>query len=238
MSVDEVVDFYSKVLDQDYIPIYKATPVGPKMKELDATLAEQKAAFPRSEVSFGDLPTGIDNTPLKGEYSYKNNEVMLSLARLGVRRHFFFFNRRLYKVYDVLPLKKDGELGGSYQDAVTTLTKRFGIAGRVIPENSAQGRNATEVDWGDATTHVRAVDRSFENVVGLVFEEKYTAERLQAFRSSHKGDDDTVDPSISAVTRGGAAVDPNASAADSYTGKAHASQPSGGPKPAGPPKKK
>ena len=54
-------------------------PIGPKMKEVDAALAEQKLAFPRSEVDFGNLPTGVDNTPLKGEYSYKNNESMMSL---------------------------------------------------------------------------------------------------------------------------------------------------------------
>src|SRR5882757_5806126 len=36
MMSNEVIDFYSKVRDQDYVPIYKMTPVGPKMKEVDA----------------------------------------------------------------------------------------------------------------------------------------------------------------------------------------------------------
>src|SRR4051812_25703658 len=56
MMQNEVIDFYSKVLDQDYVPIYKATQIGPKMTEVDAALADQKLAFPRSEVVFGTLP--------------------------------------------------------------------------------------------------------------------------------------------------------------------------------------
>ena len=39
MSVAEVIDFYNKVFDQDYVPIYKQTPIGPKLKEVDAALA-------------------------------------------------------------------------------------------------------------------------------------------------------------------------------------------------------
>src|SRR5689334_12086690 len=121
---NDVVEFYNKVLDQDYVPIYKMTPIGPKMKEVDAALAEQKLAFPHSEVVFGTLPTGVDNTPLKGEYNYKNNESMLSITRQGVTRYFFFINKRLWKVYDALPLKKEGDMGASYKDAIGILTKR------------------------------------------------------------------------------------------------------------------
>jgi hypothetical protein len=225
MSSNELIEFYNRVLDQDYVPIYKATPVGPKMKEVEAALSEQKSAFVRSEVVFGDLPTGIDNTPLKGEYNYKNNETMMSLTRQGVTRHFFLVNKQVWKTYDVLPLKKDGELGASFQETVAMLTKRFGVAGRVLAEDAAHGRNATEVDWGDATTRVRAIDRSFESMVGLVFEERSTAERLAAFRASQKGDQGGIDPTVAAVTRSGPSVDPNASAADAYTGKAHAGSP-------------
>src|SRR5882724_252643 len=100
MSSNELVELYEHVLDQDFVPLYKATPIGPKMKEVDAALAEQKSAFPRSEVVFGNLPTGIDNTPLKGEYNYKNNETMMSITRQGMTRHFFLQGKRVWKVYD------------------------------------------------------------------------------------------------------------------------------------------
>src|SRR4051812_16786547 len=109
MATNEVVDFYSKVLDQDYVAVYKVTPVGPKMKQVDAALADQKSAFPRSEVNFGALPTGIDNTPLRGEYNYNNNETMMSLTRQGVTRYFFFASKRLWKIYDAVPLKEGSD---------------------------------------------------------------------------------------------------------------------------------
>lgn len=231
LTPDETMEFYDKVFDQDFIPIYKATPVGPKIKEVDAALAEQKSAFARSEVAFGNLPTGIDNTPLKGEYNYKNNETMMTLTRQGQTRHFFFQGKRLWKIYDVVALKKDGELGASYHDAVAILTKRFGVAGRVLPEDAAHGRAATEVDWADGSTHVRAIDRSYDNVVGFVFEDRATADRLAAYRSSQKSDEGQIDPTVAAVTRGGPAVDPNASAADAYTGKTHGAAPGAAPAP-------
>jgi hypothetical protein len=222
MASNEVVDFYNKVLDQDYVAIYKVTPVGPKLKQVDAALADQKAAFPRSEVNFGALPTGIDNTPLRGEYNYNNNETMMSLTRQGVTRYFFFASKRLWKIYDAIPLKADSDLGATYKDAIAALTKRFNVAGRVLAEDPAVGRNATEVDWADNSTHVRAIDRSGENILGLVYEEKGTAERMAAYKASHKDTSGAIDPSIAAATSGSNGNDPNSSAADAYTGKAHA----------------
>jgi len=226
MATNEVVDFYSKVLDQDYVAVYKVTPVGPKMKQVDAALADQKSAFPRSEVNFGALPTGIDNTPLRGEYNYNNNETMMSLTRQGVTRYFFFASKRLWKIYDAVPLKEGSELGATYKDAIGALTKRFNVAGRVLAEDPATGRNTTEVDWADNSTHVRAIDRSSENILGLVFEEKGTADRMAAYKASHKDNSGAIDPAIAAATSGGTPNDPNGSAADAYTGKAHAGPPS------------
>ena len=225
MMVNEVIDFYNKVLDQDYVPIYKATQVGPKMKEVDAALAEQKLAFPRSEVTFGILPTGVDNTPLKGEYNYKNNETMMSLTRKGVTRYFFFVGKRLWKVYDAMPLTKDSDLGASYKEAVAVLTKRFAVAGRVLPEDPSKGRNATEVDWADAYTHVRAIDRSDENIVGLVYQDRATGERMAAFRAGQKDTSGAIDPMIAQATHAGPPIDPNGSAADAYTGRSHSTPP-------------
>jgi hypothetical protein len=239
MMENDVVEFYNKVLDQDYVPIYKMTPIGPKMKEVDAALAEQKLAFPRSEVVFGTLPTGVDNTPLKGEYNYKNNESMLSITRQGVTRYFFFINKRLWKIYDALPLKKEGDMGASYKDAVAILTKRFGVPGRVLGEDPAHGRNTTEVDWSDANTHVRAIDRSDENIVGVIYQDRATGERMAAYKAGQKEGQAGIDPMIAAVTKPGAPVDPNAAAADQYTGRTHSTPPAVGPAPSGnPPGKK
>jgi hypothetical protein len=237
MTTTEIIDFYSRVLDQDYVAIYKRTPIGVKMKEVDASLADEKAAIARSEVTFGAVPTGIDNTPQKGEYSYKNNETMLSVVRQGITRYFFFQNKRLWKTYDTVALREGSEFGATYDSAVAALTKRFGVKGRSLAQDAEHGRSYPETDWVDGTTHVRAIDRSYEKVVGLVYEERVSADRLAAYRASQKGNDGAIDPQIAAFTSGGPVTDPNASAADSYTGSAHAPAPSA-PSAAPPSKKK
>jgi hypothetical protein len=164
---------------------------------------------------------------------------MLSITRQGVTRYFFFINKRLWKIYDALPLKKEGDMGASYKDSVAILTKRFGVPGRVLGEDPAHGRNTTEVDWSDATTHVRAIDRSDENIVGVIFQDRATGERMAAFKAGQKDGQGGIDPMIAAVTKGGPPVDPNAAAADQYTGRTHATPPAVGPAPsANPPNKK
>jgi hypothetical protein len=119
------------------------------------------------------------------------------------------------------------------------LTKRFGVAGRVLAEDPAHGRNATEVDWSDATTHVRAVDRSDENIVGVIYQDRATGERMAAYKAGQKDTQGGIDPMIASVTRGGPPVDPNAAAADQYTGRTHSTPPAVGPtSSASPPGKK
>ena len=125
MMQNDVIDFYNKVLDQDYVPIFKVTPRRPEDERRRCRARRQKLAFPRSEVAFGDIPTGIDNTPLKGEYNYKNNETMMSLTRQGMTRYFFFINKRLWKIYDEIPLQKESELGATYKDAIARAHQAF-----------------------------------------------------------------------------------------------------------------
>jgi hypothetical protein len=238
LSTTQVAEFYNKVLDQDYNPLRKRTSIGPRLNDLEAALKEEQLAFPRSEVVFGNLPVGTDNTALKGEYNYKNNETMWSLTRKGVTRYFFFWNKRLWKVYDAMPMKAketadagksdEGDipsLGATYKESIQTLTSRYGVPGRVLAEDPASGRMSTEVDWVDAKTHVRAIDRSGEKVLGLVFEERVSADKMAAIKAQNKGDDNGIDPGIAAITKPGGQIDSNANAADAYTGKSHGSAP-------------
>jgi hypothetical protein len=235
MTDKDLAEFYDKVLDEDYKPLYKRVPIGPEMKALDAALSEQKSAFRRSVVDLS-VPTGMGSGPLKTEFNSIKGEMLMSLNRAGVTRYFFFAKdggmsaspSRTYKIYDTIPLKEGGELGATFQDAVTILSKRFGVGGRVLAADPAHGRENTVVDWQDATTRIRAIDRSDEKLVALVFENRAASDRLAAIRAQNKSDDGAVDPSIQAITRPGAIVDPNASAADAYTGRPHGPPP--GPK--------
>lgn len=247
MTVAEVEAFYDRVLDQDYVPRYKKASVGPQMKALDAALADQKAGFRRSKVEFGNLPTGIDNTPLKGEYNYKNGEMMMSLVRSGATRYFFFAQNRLWKFYDVLALGQPGQgdegaaMGlnmwceddcgkwTTFKGVAEFWKEEFGVAGRLLQADPAQQRNYNEMDWMDGSTHIRLLDRSDEKVVALVFEDRSTSDRMAAFRAAHKSSEDAIDPTILSVTRPGAAIDPNERAADAYTGRTHAGPPAPSP---------
>lgn len=223
MSVDDVAAFYDKVLDKDYVPLYRKVQPGPQMNALDADLQDKKLAFRRSRIDFGTLPTGIDQTALAGEYNYKNNESMLSLTRDGQTRYFFFYQQKLWKTYDDVPLRDGGPLGKSYEDALHAIEHQLGVAGRALPADGAAGRRFNEADWVDATSHVRALDRGYENVVGLVYEDRSTATTLANVKKANAANTDSIDPAILAVTRGGdgGIVDPNARAADAYTGRSH-----------------
>lgn len=208
MSFKEVAELYDKLLDKEYVPLYRKVQPGPKMNALDAEVQEKKLAFRRSRVDFGALPTGIDQTALAGEYGYKNDEAMMSVKTGGGTRFFFFFQEKLWKVYDEIPLQEGGEYGASYQDGLQALAKRFGVAGRVREADPSTGRKTTEVDWVDATTHVRALDRGWENVLGLVHESRETARALVELRKSNQGDPNALDPAVLAITRGSDAPEP------------------------------
>ena len=80
-SPKQVADALDTVLDEDYRPLYKEVQPGVKMKALDAQLAEEKSQFRRSRIDFGKLPTGVDSTPLRGEYTYNNKEALMTMTR-------------------------------------------------------------------------------------------------------------------------------------------------------------
>lgn len=252
MSVNEVESFYDRILDRDYVPLYKKASVGVQQRALDAQLAEAKAGFRRTKVEFGNLPTGVDNTPLHHEYNYRNGEMMMKLVRGGVTRHFFFAQSRLWKIYDVLPLApaaEGGEKGGgavvglndwceedcggwgSFKGVAEYWKGDLGAAGRCLPPDPAQFRFYPECDWNDGAQHIRLIDRTDEGVVGFVLEDRGASDRMAAFRAAHKEGEGAIDPSIQNVTRPGPAVDPNERAADAYTGKAHGAAPGSGPGP-------
>ena len=245
ITADELANFYDKVFDREYLPLYKKASIGPQQKALDAALADEKSSLRRGKVEFGTLPTGVDNTPLRGEYSYKNNETMMSLERKGVTRYFFFVSNRLWKIYDaikVAPAQAEGAKGkggdaepetqnpwvdddlddwSSFKTVAAGMKDKVGAQGRSVPPDGAQQRSYPEVDWVDGANHIRLIDRSDEGIVGFVVEERAQADRLAAIKAANKGDEGAIDPSIQAVTRPGQVVDPNERAADAYTGRTH-----------------
>jgi len=172
-GIDEkqLIAIYDKVIDADFAERYKKVQPGPDMQALDAEVQQQKDAFRNSKVVFDKAPTGIDSTPLKGEYAYGNKESLMRITRAAKTRDFFFVGGHLWKVVDELPLGEKAMWGRDFQEATGKVGVAYGIAGRARGADTANGRSFSEVDWQDATTQVRAVDWG-NGRFALVFQDK------------------------------------------------------------------
>lgn len=200
------------IIWKDYDEKLKKARVGPEMTALEAERESKKQAFSRSFIEFKDTPTGYDATGIKSEYTYRNKESLMWIEREGKPKRFFFFiNDRLWKIYDEVPLSDAGLYGKSYLDAVNTMNGKLGAQGRVQGADPAKGISATTVDYKDASSHLRVLDRSGEKVVGIAIEDSSTVSNLASLRSVKADDPNAIDPSVAAVTKGGLS-DPNAPA--------------------------
>lgn len=216
MNHSAVIDVYNKVdglFDREYNPLLLKTQPGVQMKALEADRDNRKSAFERSFLEFKDTPTGYDATGLKTEYTYRNHESIMMVDKGGKKRYFFFIGappgERLWKIYDEIPLDDSGPLGKTYQEAVTKLQATLGVAARVRAADAAQGLPFTTADWQDGVTHLRAIDRSFQKLAGVALEERSMLSNIANLRSNKADDPLAMDPSITAITKGGIS-DPNA----------------------------
>lgn len=213
MSHQEVTDAYNNpggYFDREYAPQIGKLQPGVVMQQLEADRDGRKASFMRAYAPFLDTPTGYDLTPLHSEYSYRNEEAVQPLFKDGKKRYFFYIKDKLWKIYDEVPLKADGMLGSSYQEAVTRINGLLAVSGRHrAADPTTHDPESPTTDWQDATTHLRLIDRSGEHIVGVVLEERGTLNSLASLRKNKPTDFGTIDPSIAAVTKGGIS-DPNA----------------------------
>jgi hypothetical protein len=205
MSPKQVAAAIDKLLDEAYKPIYQKTSPGTAMKSLDAQLVEEKSIFRRSRIDFNNVPTGVDATPLKGEYTYLNKESMMTFTHEKTKTHFFFIQDKLWKVIDERTLgegdpKDKGYRGKDFSEAVTKLAAVYGAPGRVLPADYDKGRNATEVDWKDAATHLRAIQRS-DTSMAIALEDNLTLGNLASLRANKPPEDNGIDPAVAGVTR-------------------------------------
>jgi len=205
MTLEEISKLYEKVFDEEFVPLYKAVEPGPRMAELDAELADKKSLIARNKLEFGTLPSGLDDTPLAGEFSYNNGESVTQIKlRSGVQRYFFFFGNHLWKVYDVHKLGKKSKLGADYGAAVEGLTKQFGKPPRALKADPEAGRRLDQVDWQDKETLVRVLDRG-NGALALSYIDRKTEENLGKFRTNKTAHEE-VDRAVSEVTRNDAAA--------------------------------
>ncbi|MEZ4223899.1 MAG: hypothetical protein R3B13_23315 [Polyangiaceae bacterium] len=203
INLVQLAKIYDKVFDKEFVPLYKKVSAGPRMAALDAELENKKAILRRSRVNFGTLPTGIDQSALKGEYSYENGE---SLARLPLRsgtvRNFFFFGDKLWLIYDEHKLRSGGPYGETFEEAVKILSKKFGeVEPEMVEPDYANGRNFQEARWTDGSIIVRAINREYQKTIGMAYADASVWNNLSKYRKNKPKDPHALDKDVALVTR-------------------------------------
>ncbi len=135
-------------------------------------------------------------TKAPGEYTYKNSESAIEVARPGGgERQLFFINDKLWKIYDHVHLTgKDAELGETWDSAMEKLGKDFDGKGKLVAAKTVSpayyGSLISVPDhmlWSDGTTQIRLVDHTKREdmtvrTVAVVYEEVATLDKLSALR--------------------------------------------------------
>ncbi len=197
LTLQQVAKIYDDEFDAQYTPIFKRTDPGVEMQSIDAELADKKALIRRMKVDFGVTPTGVDQGPLRGEYSYNNGESMTKTQLPGgTQRYFFLFNDKLWKIYD--EYKLGSKLGTNWSSAISALTALFGGPPKMTPAD--QTHRYDEAVWLTQSTHIRAVNREDQKIIGVVFADRSIQDDLATHRPNHVGNPDAMDSTVRDAT--------------------------------------
>ena len=201
LTLEAVSKVYSDYVDSSYLKLYRKTEPGPELDSLDAEVSDKKKLLKRNLIIFGNTPTGMDNTAMKGEYSYGNGE---SLSRViyspKFTRNFFFFNNKLWKIYDEYDVTGGGPLGADFEAAVNALTEIFGSKPQRLQEDYSIGRSYPEARWKTTNMLIRAVGR--DPMVGIVYSDLSVEQDLPNRRKNKPRDPQALDSAVQSVTKG------------------------------------
>ncbi|MEI9939858.1 MAG: hypothetical protein WDO69_21780 [Pseudomonadota bacterium] len=201
LTLEGIAKLYDKVFEEEYLPLLKKAQPGNEMQGLEDEQKSKQGILRRGRIDFGNIPTGVDQSPLKGEYSYNNAESMATLRlRNGTERHFFFFSDKLWKVYDEHKLVKGGTLGETFEEATKILSKRFGVPGKLVPADYDKGQPYDEVQWRDPDKLIRAIDRSSNHILGMVYTDRTVQDNLAQYRKNKAVDLHEMDKDVAAAT--------------------------------------
>lgn len=203
MSLSEISRLYEDVLKKRYLKLYKKVqPGSPKERALDIDLKDKKKHIRRNLIKFGNTPMGTDYGPLSQEYSYKNGESMTWCDfGDGKKRNFFFFNDRLWKVYDEYKLKGGGTMGATFNAAVKKLTGKLGSPPIMLKANAKKGIRFDQAQWANKEMYVRALDRSNQRVVAIRYEDRDIQDNLAKHRPNKMVDAHKMDEGVKRVLR-------------------------------------
>jgi hypothetical protein len=141
MSAEDVAKLYDRWWDKQFIAKYQKTNPGPKTRELDFELAEQKKVLRRVAI-FDGRSTSFDKAEFHEEFAHGSSETMTSskLVRrppgdskeakeakgVAYTRRFFFFQDKLWKIYDEYRLDAASPLGADFKEATARVESTLG----------------------------------------------------------------------------------------------------------------
>jgi len=136
MSADQVARLYDRWWDRLFVAKYRKANPGPKTKELDYQLEEQKKLL-RRVTNFDGRTATYDKAEFHDEFAHGNGETMNSIKVLrrgsgadakGVSytRRFFYFQDKLWKIYDEYRLDPQGPVGADFKDATERVASSLG----------------------------------------------------------------------------------------------------------------
>jgi hypothetical protein len=202
MTLAALTKVYESYFDDAYRPVFAKSQPGTAQQALEGELADKKDLLRRNHIEFGSLPTGVDQSALKPEYSYENGESMTKVRlNASLTRHFFFFNGKLWKIYDEYKLAEGGNLGANFEEAVAKLTESLGGKPKIVEPDFPKGRLFQEARWTDGTNYIRAVSR--DPILAIVYTDQSIEESLAEHRRNKPRDPTAIDSSVRAVTSSG-----------------------------------
>ncbi len=218
MSAEDVAKLYDRWWDKQFVPRYQKANPGPKTRELDFELAERKKVLRRLAV-FDGRTTSFDKSDFQEEFAHGSGETMIS-AKLSRRptaeaafpvaagedkaskdvksvsytRRFFFFQDKLWKVYDEYRLDAAGPFGADFKQATARVEATLGKAAKRTRGPESQFEN---VAFDAGNTRVRVVKLGVDKVAVVRSDSALTKEVLdrraqQAAASASTGLDDDI----------------------------------------------
>jgi hypothetical protein len=171
MSADEVARLYDRWWDQHFVAKYRKANPGPKTKELDYQLEEQKKVL-RRVTAFDGRTATYDKSAFREEFAHGNGETMNSTKMLrrgsgadpkavSYTRRFFYFQDKLWKVYDEYRLEAQGPLGADFKGATDKVAASLGPKVKRTRGTSSQVEN---VLFDAGTQRVRVIKLAEDRV--------------------------------------------------------------------------
>lgn len=218
MSADDVAKLYDRWWDKQFVSRYQKANPGPKTRELDFELAEKKKVLRRVAI-FDGRTTSFDKAEFHEEFAHGSGETMIA-AKLSRRttadapfpvsagedkankdaksvaytRRFFFFQDKLWKVYDEYRLDAAGPFGADFKEATARVEATLGKTAKRTRGPESQFEN---VAFDAGNTRVRVVKLAADKVAIVRSDSALTKEVLdrraqQATASASTGLDDDI----------------------------------------------